>query len=181
MDVRVSLSLRNTSQRRIRSITMTVTAQEAAPGGKGSISIPSLDVGPGETFPVRGDLHLLRPIGAGSGPMVEVSLDGLLFDDLTFYGPDKLHSRRTMLVWELEGRRHRQYFRTVLEQSGHDGLQKEMLASLGREGRSPAVWRASGARPGARFRRRTGSEVRVPALSGRSRGADGRAGTDRGK
>ncbi len=137
MDVRVSLSLRNTSQRRIRSITMTVTAQEAAPGGKGSISIPSLDVGPGETFPVRGDLHLLRPIGAGSGPMVEVSLDGLLFDDLTFYGPDKLHSRRTMLVWELEGRRDRQYFRTVLEQSGHDGLQKEMLASLGREADRP--------------------------------------------
>jgi hypothetical protein len=137
MDVRVSLSLRNASQRRIRSITMTVTAQEAAPGGKGSISIPSLDVGPGETFPVRGDLHLLRPIGAGSGPMVEVSLDGLLFDDLTFYGPDKLHSRRSMLVWELEARRDRQYFRTVLEQAGHDGLQKEMLASLGREADRP--------------------------------------------
>jgi hypothetical protein len=137
MDVRVSLSLRNASQRRIRGITMTVTAQEAAPGGKGSISIPSLDVGPGETFPVRGDLHLLRPIGAGSGPMVEVSLDGLLFDDLTFYGPDKLHSRRSMLVWELEARRDRQYFRTVLEQGGHDGLQKEMLASLGREADRP--------------------------------------------
>ena len=110
LDVRVSLSLRNASQRRIRGITLTVTAQEAAPGGKGSISIPSLDVGPGETFPVRGDLHLLRPIGAGSGPMVEVSLDGLLFDDLTFYGPDNLHSRRSMLVWELEARRDRQYF-----------------------------------------------------------------------
>lgn len=137
MDVRVSLSLRNTSQRRIRGITMTVTAQEAAPGGKGSISVPSLDVGPGETFPVRGDLHLLRPIGAGSGPMVAVSLDGLLFDDLTFYGPDKLHSRRSMLVWELEARRDRQYFRALLEQGGRDGLQKEMLASLGREAERP--------------------------------------------
>ncbi len=137
MDVRVSLSLRNASPRRIRSITLTVTAQEAAPGGKGSISVPSLDVGPGETFPVRGDLHLLRPIGAGSGPMVEVSLDGVLFDDLTFYGPDKLHSRRSMLVWELEARRDRQYFRTVLEQGGREGLQKEMLASLGREADRP--------------------------------------------
>ena len=137
LDVRVSLSLRNASQRRIRSITLTVTAQEAAPGGKASISIPSLDVAPGETFPVRGDLHLLRPIGAGSGPMVEVSLDGLLFDDLTFYGPDKLHSRRSMLVWELEARRDRQYFRAVLEQAGHDGLQKEMLASMAREADRP--------------------------------------------
>lgn len=137
LDVRVSLSLRNTSQRRIRGITMSVTAQEAAPGGKASISIPSLDIAPGETFPVRGDLHLLRPIGAGSGPMVEVSLDGLLFDDLTFYGPDRLHSRRSMLVWELEARRDRQYLRAVLEQGGHDALQKEMLSNLAREADRP--------------------------------------------
>ena len=137
LDVHVSLSLRNASPRRIRGITLTVIAQEAAPGGKGSLSIPSLDVAPGETFPVRGDLHLLRPIGAGNGPMVEVSLDGLLFDDLTFYGPDKLHSRRSMLVWEMEARRDRQYFRAVLDQGGRDGLQKEMLASLAREADRP--------------------------------------------
>jgi len=35
IDVRVALSLRNASQRRIRSITLTVLAQEATPGGKG--------------------------------------------------------------------------------------------------------------------------------------------------
>jgi len=68
IDVRVALSLRNASQRRIRSITLTVLAQEATPGGKGSISVPSLDVPPGETFSVRGDLHLLRPIAAGVSP-----------------------------------------------------------------------------------------------------------------
>src|SRR4029077_12024071 len=65
IDVRVALSLRNASQRRIRGITLTVLAQEATPGGKGSISVPSLDVGPGDTFSVRGDLPLLRPISAG--------------------------------------------------------------------------------------------------------------------
>jgi len=137
LDVRVSLTLRNASQRRIRGITLAVTAQEAAPGGKASISIPSLDVAPGETFPVRGDLHLLRPVGAGTGPMVEVSLDGLLFDDLSFYGPDKLHSRRSMTVWELEARRDRQYFRGVLDSAGREGLQKEMLASMAREADRP--------------------------------------------
>ncbi len=130
IDVRVALSLRNASPRRIRGITLTVLAQEATPGGKGSISVPSLDVAPGETFSVRGDLHLLRPIGAGASPMVEVSLDGVLFDDLNFYGPDKLHSRRTMMVWELEARRDRQFFKALLDQSGRDGLQKEMLSSL---------------------------------------------------
>jgi hypothetical protein len=137
IDVRVALSLRNASQRRIRGITLAVLAQEATPGGKGSISVPSLDVAPGETFSVRGDLHLLRPIGAGASPMVEVSLDGVLFDDLNFYGPDKLHSRRTMMVWELEARRDRQYFKALLDQSGREGLQKEMLASLARDSDRP--------------------------------------------
>lgn len=137
IDLHVGLTLRNSSQHRLRSITLTVLAQEMTPGGKGSISIPSLDVGPGETFPVRGDLHLLRPLGAGSGPMVEVGLDGVLFDDLTFYGPDKLHSRRTMTVWELEARRDRRYFKALLEQAGADGLQKEMLASLARQADRP--------------------------------------------
>ena len=137
IDVRVALSLRNASQRRIRGITLTVLAQEATPGGKGSISVPSLDVAPGDTFSVRGDLHLLRPIGAGASPLVEVGLDGILFDDLTFYGPNKLFSRRTMMVWELEARRDRQYFKTVLDQSGRDGLQKEMLASLTRDADRP--------------------------------------------
>jgi hypothetical protein len=137
LDIRVSLSLRNASRRRIRGVTLTVNAQEGAPGGKGSISVPSLDAAPGETFTVRGDLRLLRPVTAGSSPLVEVSLDGILFDDLSFYGPDKLHSRRTMMVWELEARRDRQYFKTVFEQSGRDGLQRELLASLSRESDRP--------------------------------------------
>src|SRR5260221_513382 len=86
LDVRVSLSLRNSSQRRIHGITLAVLAQETAPAGKGSVSVPSLDVAPGESFSVRGDLHLLRPISAGSRPLVEIDLDGDLVDDLTFYG-----------------------------------------------------------------------------------------------
>lgn len=137
IDVKLALSLRNSSQRRVRGVTLTVMAQEATPGGKGSISVPSLDVAPGETFTVRGDLHLLRPIGAEASPLVEVSLDGILFDDLTFYGPNKLLSRRTMMVWELEARRDRQYLRSLLEQSGREGLQKAMLASLTRDADRP--------------------------------------------
>lgn len=137
IDVRMSLSLKNTSQRRIRGITLTVVAQEATPGGKGSISVPSLDVAPGDMFSVHGDLHLLRPLGVDANPMVEVGLDGILFDDLTFYGPSRLNSRRSMLVWELEARRDRQYFRALLDQSGRDSLQKEMLASLARDAERP--------------------------------------------
>src|SRR5260221_13035242 len=50
VDVRVALSLRNASQRRIRGITLAVVAQEATPGGKGWVSWPSFDWGPGGTF-----------------------------------------------------------------------------------------------------------------------------------
>src|ERR1700688_973563 len=62
LDVHAVLSLRNSSQRRIRGVTLAVLAQEVTPGGKGSVSVPSLDVAPGDTFPVRIDLPLLRPL-----------------------------------------------------------------------------------------------------------------------
>jgi hypothetical protein len=136
LDLHVALSLRNTSPRHIRGITLTVIAQEMTAGGKASISVPSLDIAPGDNFAVRSDLHLLRPLGTG-GPQVEVSLDGVLFDDLSFYGPDKLHSRRSMTVWEMEARRDRKYFKSLLETAGRDGLQKEMLDALTRQADRP--------------------------------------------
>src|SRR5581483_6373151 len=135
VDVHASLSLRNSSQKRVRAITMVVLSQEVTPGGKASFSVPSLDIAPGDTFPLSVDVRLLGPIGT-SAP-VEVKLDGVLFDDLNFYGPDKLHSRRTMTVWELEARRDRQYFKKVLESAGKDALQKEILDSLARQAERP--------------------------------------------
>jgi hypothetical protein len=135
VDVHASLSLRNSSQRRVRAITLVVLTQEVTPGGKASVSIPSLDVAPGETFPVNFDSRLLRPIN-GASP-VEVKLDGVLFDDLGFYGPDKLHSRRILTVMEMEARRDRQYFKKVLETAGREALQKEMLESLARQADRP--------------------------------------------
>src|SRR5436305_14135945 len=50
VEVRAALSLRNSSARRIRAITMVVLAQDVTPGGKGSVSLPSLDVALGDTF-----------------------------------------------------------------------------------------------------------------------------------
>lgn len=133
LDLHTSLTLRNSGQKAIRGITLLVQAQEVTPGGKASVSVPSLNVQAGENFPVRIDLRLLRPLQPGSAPLVEIALDGVLFDDLSFYGPNKLNSRRSMTVWELEARRDRQYFKQVLESRGRDGLRSEMLVSLDRQ------------------------------------------------
>jgi hypothetical protein len=131
IEVNAALSLRNSGQKRIRSMTLMVSAQDAA--GKGSVSVPTLDAGPGETFSIRIDTRLVRPLTAGN-PVVEVTLDGVLFDDLSFYGPDVLHLQRTMTMWELEAQRDRKYFKALLASGGAEGLGKEMLSSLARQG-----------------------------------------------
>lgn len=139
VDLHASLSLLNSTQRRIRGITLVIVAQEVTPGGKGSVTIPSMDVGPNESFPVHIDLRLLRPLQASSGVPVVVGLDGVLFDDLGFYGPDKLGSRRTLTVCELEARRDRRYFKTLLAEGGPQKVQNEILAILQRQSDRPGL------------------------------------------
>jgi len=138
IDLRTSLSLRNSAPRRLRGVTLLVSAQEVAAGGKASVSVPSLNVGSGETFPVRIDLRLLRPLFP-AGPLVVISLDGVLFEDLSFFGPDKLHSRRSMTVWELEARRDRRHFKSVLAAQGQEALRQDLLESLARQSDRPRV------------------------------------------
>ena len=138
MDIHASIAFRNSSQKHIRGVALAVLAQEVTPGVRGAVKVPSLDVAPGDVFSVRVDQSLLRPLGSGEGaPIVEVRLDGVLFDDLTFFGPDKLNSQRDMTVWELEARRDRKYFKALLDSGGREGLQKEMLASLSRQAVTP--------------------------------------------
>lgn len=129
LDLHTSLTLRNLGQRNIRGITLLVAAQAMTPGGKASVSVPSLDVRPGETFPVRVDLRLLRPATV-AGPLVELELDGVLFDDLSFYGANRLNSRRLMTVWELEARRDRRFYRQVLDAGGPEELRRHLLEIL---------------------------------------------------
>ncbi len=139
LDVHAALSLRNASQRKIRGITLLVTAQDVTPGGKGSVTVTSLDVGPQETFPVRVDLRLLRPLQASAGVPVQIGLDGVLFDDLSFYGPDKLSSRHTLTLSEWEARRDRRYFKSVLASGGQEKLRQEMLESLTHQADRPSL------------------------------------------
>ncbi|MGD0296828.1 MAG: hypothetical protein ABSE86_06885 [Bryobacteraceae bacterium] len=131
LDLHAALTLRNSSQRRIRGITFLVTAQEVTPGGKGSVTFTCLDVGPFETFPAHVDLRLLRPLQASSsGVPVQIGLDGVLFDDLSFYGADKLGSRRTLTLSEFEARRDRKYFKSLVAEGGPERLRREILDSM---------------------------------------------------
>lgn len=138
IDVRAGLQIKNTSGQGIRAVTLLVTAEELTAGGKASVTVPSLDVRPGETFPIRVDLRLLRP-RAGMNAPVRVALDGVLFDTLGFYGPNKLNSRRAMLAWELEARRDRKYFADLLDAKGGEGLRREIVASLARQDGAPRL------------------------------------------
>ena len=133
LDLHMSVTLRNAGFRRVRGVTLLVTAQESAPGGKGSVARPSIDVPPSQEFTIPVELRLLRPVQPGSGPLVRVQLDGVLFDDLSFFGPNKLNSQRAMTVWETEAQRDRAYYRRTLQAKGEKGLRDEMLAALNRQ------------------------------------------------
>lgn len=133
VDLRLSLQLRNEDKRRIRGVTLAVVTQQSAPGGKAWITVPTLDVAAGEAFPIRWNVQLLRPMNNGGLPDVEVTLDGVLFDNLSFFGPDVMKSRRAMTVWELESRRDRKYFSSLLETQGETGLRAAIVDSMQRQ------------------------------------------------
>lgn len=139
MDLHSTLTLRNTGPRRLRGVSLLVLAQEVTPGGKGSVTVPSLDVGPGETFPIRVDLRLMRPLAAPGAALVEVNLDGVLYEDLTFFGPNRLQSRRVMLAWELEARRDRRALASALQSGGPEAVRKQMLTALARMADQPRL------------------------------------------
>jgi hypothetical protein len=139
LDLHMSLTLRNSGVRRVRSVTLLITSQEYAPGGKGSVARPSIDVPVGQNFTVPIDIRLVRPVQQASGPLVHVQLDGVLFDDLSFYGPNKLNSQRAMTFWEVEAQRDRAYYKQVLQAHGEEGLRKEVLSSLAKAGDHPQL------------------------------------------
>ena len=120
-------------------MTLRVVAQEVTLGGKGSVTYPSLNVGPGETFQVRIDMQLMRPSNVTGGPLVQVDLDGVLFQDLSFFGPDRLNSRRTMTACEMEAQRDREHFKRILAQAGKAGLQQRNAGEHGAAERSVAA------------------------------------------
>jgi hypothetical protein len=133
LNLHMSLTLRNDGPHRVRGVTLLITAQEFAPGGKASVARPCIDVAPGQEFTVPVDVRLVRPVQQTSGPLVRVQLDGVLFDDFSFFGANKLNSQRAMTFWETEAQRDRAYFKQVLAAKGGKALQEEMLLSMAKQ------------------------------------------------
>src|SRR4029077_1193737 len=71
LDLHMPLTLRNDSGKRIHGVTLRVVSQEVTLGGKGSVTYPSLNIGSGETFPVRIDMQLMRPSQITGGPLIQ--------------------------------------------------------------------------------------------------------------
>ena len=138
LELHASLVLRNSGAKNLSGLTLRVDAQDLTPAGRGSVTVPSVEAEPGQTFPVRIDLELRRPfsLGQGEGAMVHVSIDCALFGDLTSYGPDELGSRRSLLVYEMQARRDRRYIAKLL-QSGRTAEIREEL-NFGLEDSYPA-------------------------------------------
>jgi hypothetical protein len=132
LDLHASLMLRNTGTKAISGLTLRVEAQDLTPSGKGSVTVPSLNVAPGEVFPVRIDMELLRPFSVAKmeGALVQVSLDCALFNDFSAYGPNSLGSRRALMVYELEARRDRRYLATLLQTQRLAQLREELNFGL---------------------------------------------------
>lgn len=68
-----------------------------------------------------------------------MNLDGVLFQDYSFYGPNRLDSRRAMTAWEMQAERDRKYFKSVLAAQGMEGLKRAMLESLNRQAERPRL------------------------------------------
>ncbi len=132
VDLHATLLLRNTGTKALSGMTLLVQAPDLTPSGRGSVTIPSLHALPGDVFPVRVDMQLLRPLNMGrtKGAMMQLSLDCALFSDLSAYGPDKLHSRRALMVYELEARRDRRYLAALLDTGRLSELREELNFGL---------------------------------------------------
>jgi len=139
LDLHLALTLQNTSGNRIHGLTLRVVSQEVTLGGKNSVSLFGLNIGPREAFPVHIDMQLMRPSQMAGGALVDVNPDGVLFQDLSFWGPDHLNSRRTLTAWEMQAQRDRAYLKKVLAQAGAEGLRHAMIDALVRESARPRL------------------------------------------
>jgi hypothetical protein len=129
-DVRAHLRLRNDRPQQIRGISLIVLTGGRAPGGRGLVRPPRLNITQGGTFLVHIDLRVCRPVTDPDARRILVSLDAVLFDGLQLYGPDESGSRPWLEARETSALHDRLRLVSTLEHDGVEALRQEILAFL---------------------------------------------------
>jgi hypothetical protein len=126
------LVLKNTSMKTIAGCTFRVDTGKSSLLPHASASMPSLDLRSGEVAQVPLEVELARSFTtARSLPAVlSISLDGVLFADGSSYGPDTLHSLRTLSRAEAENRHERQYLTSLLRAGRLADIRQELNFGL---------------------------------------------------
>jgi len=139
IDLNCRLEVRNDSDRFLRGVVMGVVTAEHSPGGKASVAVPSLNIPPDGTTDLSVDLKLVRPFPPSSNHAVNLSIDGALFTNLTFRGPNQFDSRRKLVVWEKEAERDRAHFKSLLAAGGRRQLETAIQVSVQRQQQRPRL------------------------------------------
>lgn len=134
--VHASLLLRNVGTKQISGITLRVTVDDVSPGAA-AITVPGLSAKAGDTFPVRLDVDVARSFARSqrSATPLHIALDCLAFNDLSFYGEDRLHSRHSLLVYQLEARRERDYLSNLIQSGQLPAVREELNFGLPEDAR----------------------------------------------
>ena len=139
VDLNCRLEVRNDSARFLRGVVMGVVTAEHSPGGKASVAVPSLNIPPDGTTELSVDLKLVRPFPPNGNHAVNLDIDGALFTNLTFRGPNQFDSRRKLVVWEKEAERDREHFKSLLASGGREQLETAIRASVQRQRQRPRL------------------------------------------
>jgi len=139
VDLNCRLEVRNDSGRFLRGVVMGVVTAEHSPGGKASVAVPSLNIPPDGTTDLSVDLKLVRPFPPTSEHAVNINIDGALFTNLTFRGPNQFDSQRKLVVWEKEAERDRAHFKSLLASGGRAQLETAIQASVQRQQQRPRL------------------------------------------
>jgi hypothetical protein len=129
--LQVLLVLKNTATKTIVGWTFRVDTGSSALFAHASVSMPSLDLRTGEVVQVPVNVELARSAMARNPvSMLSISLDGVLFTDGSTYGPDSLHSLRTLNRAEAENRHERQYLTSLLRAGRLADIRQELNFGL---------------------------------------------------
>lgn len=133
------LQLRNTGNKTIVGISFSISYESFSSVPAASQIVTGLRVAPEGEFPLHVALETAHGarVTINSPANVHITLDCVLFSDLSTYGPDRLGQHRNLLVYELQARREREYVSQLLKEGRLPDVREELNFGLPPE---PPAW-----------------------------------------